>query len=81
MQITEETIEGKIYIRHVQQLMFMLLLYTEYTSKDNLLMQITETTIEGKIPYTAKHPCGKTFVVTRKNRFRWKSFAVYLFVI
>ena len=33
MQITEETIEGKIYIRHVQQLMFTLLLYTELPAK------------------------------------------------
>ena len=48
MQITEETIEGKIYIRRAQQLMFMLLLYTEHISKDNLSsMQITEATIEG----------------------------------
>ena len=40
-----------------------------------------ELLVGDDIPYTAKHPRGKTFAVTRKNPFRWKSFVVYLFVI
>ena len=49
LQIRDETIEGKIYIRHVQQLIFMLLLYTEHTSTNNSLLQIRDKTIEGNI--------------------------------
>ena len=42
---------------------------TLFHDDDNILFQSTN-----QVPHTAKHSRGKTFMVTRKNTFRWKNF-------